>query len=344
VTRFAGTFLDGRSSRVRRAVCTVAGGRAEFREEGGAPLLETAVDELRIEPRLGGTERAIALPGGARFLTKNLGAVAALEEAHGRNRGFRFVHALEARWMAAAACLAALALAAGGFVAYGIPFLAALVAERAPLAVSTALGERTLEALDGRYLAPSALPAERQAEVRATFEEVRREVGGVFPERPEFRKGRLLGPNAIALPSGVVIVTDELVELAAEPRELAGVFAHEIAHVERRHGLRSVLQSAGVYLLISALAGDVTSIASLAGTLPTLLAESGYSRAFEREADDAAARYAISRGWGVGPYTAILRRLAEKRPDLPALSYLSTHPLTAERIAAIERAGAAAAP
>ena len=341
MTRFAGSYFDGRSSRVHRVTCTVAGGSAILRDEEGALLLEVPVGDLRIEPPLGRTERSIALPGGAKVLTKNLAAVAALEGAHGHNRALRLVQALEAHWATAVGCFAALALAAWAFVAHGIPFLAARVAERAPTAVSSALGERTLALLDSRYLAESGLAAERQDEVRATFDEVRRDVGGAFPERLEFRKGRALGPNALAMPSGVVIVTDELVELATEPRELAGVFAHEIAHVERRHGLRSVLQSAGVYLLVSSLVGDVTSIASLAGTLPTVLAESGYAREFEREADEAAARHALDRGWGVGPYTAMLRRLAEQRPELSALSYLSTHPLTAERIAAVERAGGA---
>ncbi len=321
----------------------VEGGRATVREGDGPPLHELPVADLRIEPALGGTDRAIVLPGGQRCVTRNLAAVARLERGHGRNRGMRLVHRLEAQWAAALACLVALAAGTWLFVTDGIPFLAARVAERLPPSAEAIFGDRTLEVLDKRFLAPSELEPGRAGEVSAAFEEVRRDVGA-GPVRLELRRGRALGPNAFALPPATVVVTDELIELAPGERELSGVLAHELAHLGLRHGLRSVLQSAGVYVLVTALTGDVTAITSLAGSLPTVLAESGYSRSFEREADEAAARHALGKGWGVGPYTAMLRALAEKHPDQPALSYLSTHPLTAERIAEVERLGADAGP
>jgi predicted Zn-dependent protease len=130
-------------------------------------------------------------------------------------------------------------------------------------------------------------------------------------------------------------MTDELVELAENDRELEGVLLHEIGHVEQRHGLRSIIQDAGVFLLISTLVGDVASITSTTASLPTLLAQTGYSRQFEREADEFAVRHFVARGWSTGPFRDILLRMSEGAPSFPGESILSTHPVTSERIESI---------
>jgi Zn-dependent protease with chaperone function len=127
-------------------------------------------------------------------------------------------------------------------------------------------------------------------------------------------------------------MTDELVELAKNNRELEGIFIHEIAHVTNRHGLRSIIQNTGVFLLISALLGDVTSITSAAASLPTVLLNSEYSRGFEREADTAVALYFFDKGWNVKPYQDILLRITDRRSDYPGESVWSSHPVTSERI------------
>ena len=106
-----------------------------------------------------------------------------------------------------------------------------------------------------------------------------------------------------------------------------------MAHVEKRHALRSLLQNAGVFLLISILVGDVTSITSIAASLPTLLMESGYSRHFETEADEAAGYWLIRKGWGTKPLQDILMRLALLQRGVSGPTWLSTHPDTTRRIA-----------
>ena len=140
-----------------------------------------------------------------------------------------------------------------------------------------------------------------------------------------------MGANAFALPSGLIIMTDDLVRLAEDDRELGAVLLHEMAHVERRHGVRALLQHAGVFLIVSTLAGDLTAITSLAGALPTMLVESGYSRDFEREADRDAARRMLEMGWGTGPFARMLRRLGAGRAGLPS-DVTSSHPLIEERV------------
>jgi len=168
-----------------------------------------------------------------------------------------------------------------------------------------------------------------------------------FTYRLEFRQGGGLGANALALPSGAIVITDELVALAGDDMEIAAILAHEMTHVEKRHALRSLLQDAGVFLLISILVGDVTSVTSIAASLPTLLVKSGYSRRFESEADEAAGYWLIHKGWGTRPLQDILRRLAIHQKGLAGPSWLSTHPDTNRRIAhlqALEQTTAAKKP
>ncbi len=57
--------------------------------------------------------------------------------------------------------------------------------------------------------------------------------------------GRAVGANAFALPSGIVVMTDELVELAKTDDELVAVLAHEIGHVRGRHALRQTAAGGG---------------------------------------------------------------------------------------------------
>jgi Zn-dependent protease with chaperone function len=193
---------------------------------------------------------------------------------------------------------------------------------------------------------PSRLPAERQDALRKLYAGMAASIEGAGSYRLEIRNGGRLGANALALPAGIIVVTDELVELSKDDRELEGVLAHEIGHLRQRHILRHVLQDSATALLIAVTLGDITSVTSLAAAAPTLLLQAKFSRDFEREADDFALGYLAQRGIPLEMFGAILQRMEEKRPggkktDKDALDFLSSHPATRERI---ERAKALHAP
>ena len=81
-----------------------------------------------------------------------------------------------------------------------------------------------------------------------------------------------MGANAVALPAGIIIMTDALVELSENDEELAAVLAHEIGHVRNRHALRALLQNSVVAGSIILVTGDASSAGSIAAGIPTLLA------------------------------------------------------------------------
>jgi predicted Zn-dependent protease len=162
--------------------------------------------------------------------------------------------------------------------------------------------------------------------------------------RLEFRASPAFGPNAFALPSGIIVMTDELVRSARHEQEVLGVLAHELGHVRHRHVMRHLLESSAIAMIVAGVTGDVASATSLAAAAPALLLNARFSRDFEREAD----RFAIDlmREGGLDPrYLArILSRLEEEHGSGGIPTFLSTHPGTRERQALADAAANSTTP
>lgn len=331
-------FYDGRSTDRVPVVVSLSSGRLEVRGEGvdlSAPVSSVAVAE-----GVGGTRGALRFPGGEMCAVEDALFLEQAAAAQGRRRG-----RLLRRWERSAALVAvsllavAVLLAAG--VRYGVPALAKRAAFLLPGSVETRLGEESLEMLDRLAFSPTELPAARIEAIREIFRDVAREAAIGGKPRVVFRKGGALGANALALPAGIVVVTDEMALLSENDGEIAAVLAHEAGHVRNRHGLRHLLQNSLAALLVSSATGDLASISSLAAAAPTLLIHAKYSRDFEREADSAAVRYLASRYIPLQRYADILARLQSERErkgrekGAGYTDYLSTHPPTGERIEAI---------
>jgi len=330
-----GEVFDGVTA-AATPVTVVLDGAGSLRIRG--PTGERAVPfaECVVSPALGRSPRTIALPGGARIVTMDLDLLADWELRWARGAGGRLRDSASGSWRWALGALVVIVAACVATYVWGIPLAARGIAFGLPASVNASLGDHALSTLEHLLrMEPSAVPPERQATLREEFAVMVADLGTEgFRYELQFRKSAALGANAIALPSGTILVTDGLVELAQSDEEVLSVLAHEITHVEQRHGTRSVLQSSGVFLLLGSVLGDITSVTSLGASLPTLLAESRYSRDFEREADRGAADYARSRGWGTGPLRAMLERL-EQQDGGGGPSWISSHPETAERIAAL---------
>jgi len=330
--QFKGTYFDGKTSKAYPVTLRVAGEDLILEDAADSFSIAIPLKNCVITPPLGRSSRSLKFPSGGKCDIHDLGAAATLEKNLGINYGMRLVNFLEGRWKPATACFICLIFCVWGFVRFGIPFVATIAANAVPLELVEHISSKSLAMLDKRYLLPSRLKKEKIEEVRTIFQKYCASLYKNVQYRVEVRRGNIIGPNAFALPSGIILITDELVELIESEKELAAVLFHEMAHVRHRHGLRSVFQNAGVFLVISALAGDIASITSTAATLPTLLAESGYSRKFEFEADREAGMYCIRKGWGTKPYQDILLRMSQNELNFPGKTFLSSHPLIEERI------------
>ena len=330
---FEAHYFDGVRSKAHPVSVSCDGARVRL--EGGAAL-EVPLESCTLEPPLGKTRRILRLPGGAHCETADADAFGQLERASGKGQGLRAVHRLESGWAWALGCLVGLVVSVGAFGVYGIPWLAARAAYATPWEVADVVSQRAFDFMDKEMLADSSLDPDHAARLQEQFGTLTDELGTHPNYALVFRSGASLGANAFALPSGLIVVTDELVELAEDDREILSVLAHEVAHVEKRHGMRSLYGGAGVFLLVSVALGDVASVTSIAASLPAILVESGYSRAFEREADEVAGRYLVAKGWGTEPLQAILARLTEEAGGAEVPTFLSSHPGTEARITALE--------
>ncbi|WP_146908328.1 M48 family metallopeptidase [Arenimonas daejeonensis] len=217
------------------------------------------------------------------------------------------------------------------------------VAPVVPRAMERTISDQALSLIDRTQLQPSRLPAERKLALQLEFKALTTGLPRELDYRLSFRHAPGLGPNAFALPDGHVVVTDQLVELVdGNDDELLAVLAHEAGHHEHRHGMRQALQSSAVVVVAGFLFGDLSGTGSLSVSIPVLLLESGFSRDHEREADDFAFALLERQGRSPADFAAVMRRLSKHygEKDFGAVSYLSTHPPSAERIAAAEQAAA----
>ena len=144
--------------------------------------------------------------------------------------------------------------------------------------------------------------------------------------------------NAFAMPGGNVVILTGLLEAAESAEEVAGVLAHEIAHVTERHSMRQIVQSAGLWVIVSALFGDTSGVTALLMDGSQFLLRQSFSRDFEREADNQGWEYLIAAKIDPRGLTRFFETLKEIYEGAGAgrlessLAFLNTHPATDERI------------
>ncbi len=331
MTWMRGQFFDGRSSEGRDVEVQV-GIDGIVRLMGLEKPRDCRLADVTISERIGRTPRIMRfVDGSACEIADNDALDAALEQLDATSVQHR-VHRLESRWRYAIAAVIAIVAIAWTAIQFGIPALSRQVAMALPASTDHALGRESLQILDHSIFEPTQLAPDRQDALRQRFAQMTRDLEDGHDYRLELRRGGRIGANALALPSGIVVMTDELVELAEVDDELAAVLAHEIGHVVHRHSLRMLLQNSATSLLMIALVGDISSASVLVASVPTVLVQAKHSREFETEADEYAYAWLDREGIPRQHFGAILQRLEEKYGADGVPSWISTHPSTAQRV------------
>lgn len=237
------------------------------------------------------------------------------------------------------------------FWTWGVPALADRVAERVPVSWEEKLGDTILSAL---IKEKTSVPVEMQNIVDA----ITGRLLSTIPEQPypikvHIHPGSVV--NAMALPGGHILIFQGMLNLTESPEELAGVMAHEIQHVLKRHSTRGIIRALASSMLITLMVGDVNNamgtVLELAGQMERLR----FSREMENEADAEGMRMILKAGvdpQGMVTLFAKLRAieeesLSEMKKNIPQeqgdaenpqwSEYFSTHPAGKGRVERLQQ-------
>jgi len=241
--------------------------------------IDLPISQIVITNRLGNTPRVIKLPNGARCkIADNNKLDTILQELNIKQSS---ISKLEKSWKLALASVVFIALFTLFMLTMGANYSASIIANYMPVGTLDSVSKTTLMHLDKKYLHKSNLTIEKKEKIKKLFSTL---TNNQKRYKLHFRSSPKMGPNAFALPSGDIVLLDELVMLDNNKKLLGvlGVLAHEKGHVVHRHALKGAIKGTIATAVISYFTGDVSFIAS---TLPTLLVTTKYSREFEHEAD-----------------------------------------------------------
>lgn len=317
---------------VGRDVTLLVDSKGRLKIIGADIVYQCQWQEVKVSNQLGETVRSLQLPNGAKCESHDHESINHLENKYNASLFGRGLYYLESHWHSVLVAALVVVTFTWGMVVYGIPELAKSVAQALPVSVDEKLTQGTLTLLDERILSESELALETQKRIEDKFFNMVEHAQDEHKYQLMFRKG--LGANAFALPSGHIVITDELIDMADSDEEVLAVLAHEIGHVVHDHGLRSVLQSSAVALLLTAVTGDVGAASGFAAAMPIILLETNYSRKFELEADTYALDYMKANNIDTIHFATILQKISGDVGDEESspFSYISTHPATFERI------------
>lgn len=315
-----GDFTDGQTAVVYPVALAIEGGDLVGRDIADSGTSVAGMERLRW-PAAAVSSRPLdgqrvtltcALLPEAMLTTRASDAAARLPDTH-RGR----LRRTWPRWQAALAYgVGAVAVAALIYV--NLDPLARAVARRIPPSYEAQIGQGL-----GTLLLKNdcATPA-----ARAVLERLIVRLGGGASEV------HILGTdvvNAFTLPGGAVVITRGLIAEAASPDEVAGVLAHELEHVKRRHVMIHVVRSGLLTALWQAAVGDYSGLFVIDPKTAMDVADLRFSRDAEREADLGARDRLDAARISRAGFRRFFDRIRSKTDVIPP--WLSNHPSSAER-------------
>ena len=153
--------------------------------------------------------------------------------------------------------------------------------------------------------------------------------------------------NAFAIPGGIIVVNIGLLKLIDSPNELAAVLAHEVQHVEQRHSLKNMMNSAAMATVMLAVIGDANFFVML---MAHQVSTQYFNRQVEADADLKGIQLLHSKNIAAQGMSSFFKKMNaevngrqvadnEKSDDKPSevVSWFSSHPDTLIRIQLIEQ-------
>ena len=319
-------LYDGKSSKEHHVSIEFTFGR---RVKIASHQIDIALNEVKFGSRLGNTPRVLEFPNGVRCKSRENDKIDQILLDFDIKKSK--THKIESSWgLSLGAVLITI-----GFVWFmltsGATYTAQIIASTLPQSTLDEVSELTMKQLEEGYLYPSRLSDAQKNILQHHFDRLTK---GEPRYKLHFRSSERMGANAFALPSGDIVLTDQLVKLSQDNqlRDILGVLAHEKGHVVEKHSLRMAIKVGIAGVIIGYITGDISILAT---GIPTILINSSYSREFEREADAHAVKELQKMGISTQYIATLFERLAQehKMDENSTLTQLiTTHPMTNERV------------
>jgi len=355
-----GVYFDGVTSDKKEVFLYVTEtGRIGFDGVNKEPL---SFEMIKVSPRIGNSARYIELQDGAQFETDDNDAIDDVVKSLSPEKFNGFIYRLESVKRFVLLMVFMVVFFAWGFIQYGVPYFSREIATMLPEDASEYLGQGILETLDESWFEDSQLPEVRKKELTAVFNDLLVKAGEENIVL-EFRNSEKIGANAFALPNRIIVFTDDLINLSNSNDEIISIMLHEIGHLDNLHSLRATIQRFSLAMFVMVITGDVSTSSSIITALPVVLLEAGYSREIEAEADTYALEKMLMLHINPVSFATIMEKLeashsskyiqcrknAENsleecldvviqvknesgKGDEVIMSYLSTHPLSKDRM------------
>lgn len=325
----------GRAAR-EAARLTLHDGAVTLHRDSGDETYPLAA--LRVSEALGDIPLSLTFADGGRFAP---GDDKTFRQWYFRHRRPGLVHRLEQHKRGVVAMLFATVLVGVFYVWVLLPWLSGVIASQLPVSIEQQLGRYSATYLEEQGLTESKLSTARQQQLQTLFRAVipadMREQTGLRLRIMHFP----LGANALMLPDGTMMLSDQLVRLAKSDDALAAVMLHEIGHYRYRHSMQMVVRSSLISITMMWVMGDVSGIGDTLLQSAVLVNELRFSRRMESEADRFALEEMQRQGRPLSAMLQIFTALGEQGKDdekwaIP--DWLSTHPAMQERLETIRNA------
>jgi predicted Zn-dependent protease len=212
---------------------------------------------------------------------------------------------------------------------YVLPWAGEQAVAAAPVEWEEKLGESAaLQMLQGEAVVGSGRGAEAVDAVSRRLQAALE--GSPYRYRVSVVRSDLV--NAGALPGGRIFVFTGLLKRCESADEFAAVLAHEMMHVERRHGMKNLGRQAAIGTFL-ALLGSPDSLGLALGTQAAGLK---YQRGDEEEADEGGLRLMAKAGFDAREAAAFFEKIGRQEGGRRLPEYLSTHPDPAGRARRLE--------
>ncbi len=278
--------------------------------------------EVEISSRVGNTPRKIVFPDGLIANSLENDKIDAALKAFQNKK--EFAHIFESKGSLVLISFISIILVALFFITNGSDMAAKAIADVTPLSIEKKISSSVLKTLDEHLLRESNLTQAQKEEILKVFQRVTKN----DPKyHLHFRQG--IGENAFALPGGDIVITDEIINFSKGDDEMIyGILAHEMGHVEHKHSLKMIIKASAISIVIGYLTGDVSVLTTYAASLLT----SGYSRDFEREADDFAKQRMKADHISPTHLVKFFKEIEKKYGKGGDNNFFATHPSNEERI------------